>query len=311
MTSDTNQLRAITSVHRAPSRTFSLRLPHLRWLATLIPAAAVFTYESIRHQVIDHHLHVSEFYGNLVTGALALVLCYFFARVIFNRVEWIQIQAVEETRTAAALNSMVAERERISRELHDGLAQVLSYVLVRLDTVRILVEEGKAADATSELEALRSAVDNVNVDVRESIAGLRSRVVERGLVEALRDYLEEYEERYGILTELRATGDPLRLAPNADLQLFRVVQEALTNARKHAAAAQVRVGISWEHGGLDLAIADDGTGFDVDRATGDRSFGLAGMRERVATLGGECLVKSTPGKGTTVSIAVPAGGLVR
>src|SRR5690606_19888768 len=115
--------------------------------------------------------------------------------IVFRSVERIQNRAIEETRAATELTSMIEERERLSRELHDGLAQVISYVLVRLDTVRNLVEDGKSEAAARELEALRSAVDSINIDVRESIAGLRSRVLERGLVEALRDYLDEYEER--------------------------------------------------------------------------------------------------------------------
>src|SRR5690606_13716455 len=145
----------------------SVRLTHLRWLDTILPAVAVFSYETARHQFFDHHLHVNEMYGNLVTGGVALLFSFLFARMVFRSVDRIQRQAIEETRTAAALSSMVEERERLSRELHDGLAQVLSYVLVRLDTVRNLVEGGKSAPAVQELEALRSAVDNVNVDVRE------------------------------------------------------------------------------------------------------------------------------------------------
>lgn len=310
MTSDAQRLRGAADSFEQSSRSVALRLNHLRWLATVIPAGAVFGYETVRHQLLNHQHDGTEIYGNLLTGGVALVLSFLFARMIFRSVENIQMEAVEETRTSAALNSMIEERERLSRELHDGLAQVISYVLVRLDTVRNLVEDDKRDFAIAELESLRSTVDNVNIDVRESIAGLRSRVVERGLSEALSDYLEEYEERYGIRTELRLAGPRPDISPNAALQLFRVVQEALTNVRKHAGANQVRVGVdSTVQDVLEVVIADNGHGFDVAEASSNpRAFGLMSMRERTNLLGGECRLASARGRGTTVTISVPAGG---
>lgn len=309
MTSDAHIVHGLRDSFGPSTRSVALRLNHLRWLATVIPAGAVFGYETLRHQLFNNQHDGTEIYGNLLTGGVALALSFLFARMIFRSVENIQMEAVEETRTAAALNSMIEERERLSRELHDGLAQVLSYVLVRLDTVRNLVEDEKPDYAITELESLRSAVDNVNVDVRESIAGLRSRVVERGLDVALGDYLEEYEERYGIRTELRLEGTRPGISPNAALQLFRVVQEALTNVRKHAEADLVRVGVdSSGDGRLEVVVADNGRGFDIDEAARNaRAFGLMSMRERTSSLGGTCQFASTLGRGTTVTISLPPG----
>ncbi len=308
MTTNMNSYAGGLAAPGTSVQAFGLKLVHLRWLATIVPAVAVVAYETARHEVFDHRLHIHDLAGNFVTGGVALLFCYLFATAIFRSVEHAHRRAVEETRNAAALSSMVEERERLSRELHDGLAQVVSYVLVRLDTVRGLVEAGETEHAAAELESLRLAVDNVNVDVRESIAGLRSRVVERGLVQALSDYLEEYEERYGIRTELRAEGDLPRLSPDADLQLFRMAQEALTNTRKHAAAKQARVALAHSGGVLRLVVSDDGQGFGAnDAVTNGPGIGLMTMRERAAALQGDCSIVSKPGTGTSVTVTIPAG----
>lgn len=281
-----------------------MRLSRLRWLATVVPAAAILAYETARHRLFDHVLGIPELYGNVITACLVLAMSYAFSSLIFGAVRRIQRDAVTETRKAAALASMVEERERLSRELHDGLAQVISYVLVRLDTVRNLVESGKHDAAVTELESLRGAVDEVNADVRESIAGLRSRVVERGLGPALQDYLEEFEERYGIRTELRLQASHPATSADVNLQLFRIVQEALTNVRKHAGATEVRVGVQAADERLLVLIADNGRGFDGGDIP-ERSLGLTSMSERAESLGGACQVDSTLGKGTLVTITVP------
>ena len=127
------------------------QLGELRWLATIVPAVAIFMYETARHATFERLVPMPEAYGNLFTGLLTLLLSFWFSRSIFASVHRIQDEAVEETRRAAVLASMVEERERLSRELHDGLAQVTSYLLVRLDTVRNLVESGRSAAATAEL----------------------------------------------------------------------------------------------------------------------------------------------------------------
>lgn len=283
-------------------------MTNLRWVATIAPAVAVFVYETFRHQVFEHNGVLEGPYGNVLAGLVALTLSFLFASFIFTVVDHIQRDAIERTRRAAALSSMIEERERLSRELHDGLAQVISYVLVRLDTIRNLVESAKDQAAIAELESLRLAVDEVNSDVRESIAGLRSRVVERGLQDALADYLEEFEERYGIAAELRAKELRSEIAPEVALQLFRIAQEALTNVRKHAAATEVRVGLDEDPSRVLLVIADNGRGFEDGQPQPNlRSFGLAGMRERAQSVGGTCDVARGHQIGTTVTISVPVG----
>lgn len=284
------------------------QLTRLKWLTTLVTAVAVFLYETVRHDFLDHLLSVA--YGNLLVGLLALVLAFAFSEFVFRIVERLQAQAVARSHEVATLTAMVQERERLSRELHDGLAQLVAYLLVRLDTVQALVEGGRREDAIAELEQLRAVADTLYAEVRESIAGLRSRVAERGLLPALEDYADELEERYGFVVTVEASAPLDHLPPLVGLQLLRIVQEALTNVRKHARVQHAHVALTMPRADLlEVVIADDGQGFDPASSGGGRVYGLVGMRERAESLGGSLRIESQPGCGTRVMVTVPINTL--
>jgi signal transduction histidine kinase len=152
--------------------------------------------------------------------------------------------------------------------------------------------------------------DELYTDIRESISGLRARVADRGLIPALRDYAEEFEERHGIAVSLRADRPPSELSTLAELQLFRIVQEALTNVRKHAGARSASISLAQTtQDAFEIVVADDGVGFSppasVARA---RALGVAGMRERAESLGGTLEVESEPGSGARVVVRIPSAG---
>ncbi|MGH2588185.1 MAG: sensor histidine kinase, partial [Dehalococcoidia bacterium] len=194
------------------------------------------------------------------------------------------------------------------RELHDGVAQLVADLLVRLDTIKELVEAGRQQEAEAELERLHEVADEIYQDIGESITGLRTNVTERGLICALRDYVDQFEERHDIPMSLRTDDAADRLPPLAALQLFRLVQEALTNVRKHAGAQEATVTLaSSGPDQLRVVIADDGQGFipSSQRNGTARSLGLTSMRERVEALGGTFHVKSRPGSGTQVTATIP------
>jgi two-component system, NarL family, sensor histidine kinase DegS len=284
-------------------------LTRLKWLATIVPGAAVLLYEGIRYETLEHVLPgVPPQVGNVIVAVLVLLLTYAFASFVFRVVERVQSQAVRRGREVAALNAVVEERARLSRELHDGLAQLITLLMVRLDTVAGLVQADRGSEALAELERLRGLADDLYLDVREAIAGLRSRVSERGLVPALRDYLDEFEERHGIRVSLEAD-DPTTPVPDVvGSQLFRIAQEALANVRKHARAERAWASIRHPQPAvLVLEIGDDGVGFDPERAprATASAFGLASMRERAEVLGGTFRVDSAPGAGTRISVRVP------
>lgn len=207
--------------------------------------------------------------------------------------------------------AVLEERERLAREMHDGLAQVLAYVKAQALAIGKLVSADRLEEAHEELAKLEAAVSEVYADVREAIVGLRTAPRSSdGLVASLREYLRSYEQLTGTRAELRTCdrAESARLPSGAEIQLMRIVQEALANVRKHAHAHTATVSVELDSDWLRVAIEDDGRGFDPDRLVrhGWPRFGLQTMRERADAIGGELAVVSSPGSGTKVLIALAA-----
>jgi signal transduction histidine kinase len=287
-------------------------LRQLKWLTALVPGTVVLIYESARQEALEHVLPALPVqYGNFVVWALVLLLTYAFAAFVFRIVERLQAQALARSRDLATLNAVVEERARLSRELHDGFAQLVAYMLVRLDTVTGLVAANRGHEAMLELERMRAVTDDLYQDVRESISELRTRVSERGLPATIREYVDAFEDRHGIAVNLQGEDVPRGLPALIAFQLLRIIQEALANIRKHASARHAWITFSKpERDRLELVIGDDGQGFDPDAMpqTSRKSFGLASMRERAESLGGELKLESQPGLGTRVIVAIPLKG---
>ena len=207
---------------------------------------------------------------------------------------------------------MVEERNRIARELHDGLAQVLAYVGAKTEAASSLLDAGRPAEARAQLVDLADVARSTYVDVREAILGLSSPLEPgRGVVPAIREYASSYAEAAKLATQVVASPDAeaTRLAPAAEAQALRILQEALTNVRKHARARRVTIQASRDGDALLLEVRDDGRGFapDATGATGGDwpRFGLQTMRERASSVGGEVEVSSRGGTGTQVRIRLP------
>ena len=205
--------------------------------------------------------------------------------------------------------AVLEERMRIARELHDGLAQVLGYISTQTLAVKRLLAGGRVDEARGELEAMENAARDVYADVREAILGLRLSLPRQGLVPALRGYLDAYAPMSGVRSSLDAADqvEALELQPEVEIQLVRIVQEALANVRKHAHATHAAVRLAVDAGVLEIEISDDGRGFDqnAEAPTGWPRFGLQTMRERALALGGSFHVMSTAGEGTRVSVTLP------
>jgi two-component system nitrate/nitrite sensor histidine kinase NarX len=203
-----------------------------------------------------------------------------------------------------------AERDRIARELHDSLAQVLGVIHLQLRALELRAKDEASVDLADELSDLADTADEAYQDVREAILGLRETVREdTGLEGSLREYLRKYSRQTGIAASVTCEGDARRfVSPRSEVQLLRVVQEALTNTRKHARATKVAVRIECEPGGTTLSIEDDGVGFDPSTVAGsmDGGFGLASMRERVDQIGGRIDVHTAPNAGTTIVVRLDA-----
>ena len=216
-----------------------------------------------------------------------------------------QTQILEQQRSLAMLH----ERERLARELHDSIGQVLGYAGLQVETAGQLIEGGRSSDALAQLGRVARVLSEAHADVRQQILDLRaSPSPQRPFFEVVQHYLHGFTVNYDIQTGLTVS-DELgedTLPPEAQIGLFRILQEALSNARRHGQARQVRVTFRAEIGIVQMSIEDDGCGFDPDRvADGDRSmdagdghFGLDVMRERAGELGGSLRVESAPGRGT-------------
>lgn len=193
-----------------------------------------------------------------------------------------------------AVNAAVArERRRIARELHDGLAQELAFVVTQCSRLASEPRIGKIA------EAAQSAL----AESRRAMIALR-RPVDAPLAAELEQVARHVADRAGLRLELRLA-EGVYLPPAARVELSRVVREAIANAARHARATGVCVELSREHG-TRLAISDDGVGFDPDRTVAVcGGLGILGMRERVKMLGGELRIVSDPLHGTRVEVLLP------
>ena len=208
----------------------------------------------------------------------------------------------------------VAERERIAREMHDGMAQVLGVTHLRLRALESAAAIQDLPEVHDEVTDLADLCIDAYRDVRESILGLReSSRVDRSLLESLHAYVEKYQRQSGIPTTLETeVDDDFTLPQRYCVQLLRVVQEALTNVRKHSGASKAVVRVSDDGVLAMIVIEDDGHGFDVSTTPYTRDgFGLHSMRERLDLLGGTLTIDSEPGRGTRVVATVPSATPVR
>lgn len=214
---------------------------------------------------------------------------------------------VREERAQVRQRAILDERERLSRELHDGIGQLLGYVRTKAMAARLMVRGGQPGTAESYLLQLERAAGELFTDVREAILGLRTNPLgEGGLPAAIRTYTERFSELAELPVELSIEGryDELDLAPDVELHLLRVTQEALANVRKHSQASRAWVNLSWQAPTLELMIRDNGVGLrdSWEHGSSNGHFGLETMHERVQQLGGEFQIESVMGKGCSVII---------
>ncbi|HVR37844.1 MAG TPA: GAF domain-containing sensor histidine kinase [Thermoanaerobaculia bacterium] len=203
--------------------------------------------------------------------------------------------------------AVAQERVRIAHEMHDGLAQVLGYVNTKVQAADAYLKRGKTEEASTQLHELASAAREAYTDVRESIVDLRTMPTpHRSLPDVLREYFERWQEMSGIAVALDLDAD-VRLRPGVELQLVRIVQESLTNVRKHAKASNAHVTIRRNGTNAVATIIDDGIGFNqLARTRGEfPRFGLTTMLERAEAVGGTLTIDSVPGTGTTVRFELP------
>jgi signal transduction histidine kinase len=200
------------------------------------------------------------------------------------------------------------ERRRLSRELHDETAQVFSVVKMELGLLR----DGVPSESTPRLDHIEALIDTGIRSIRSVTNDLRPSLLDDlGLLPALRSLVADFSERTGIETGLEAPPALPALSREAELALFRALQEALANVLRHAGAHAVDVGISVKESGVLLQVSDDGQGppsdATLEKLELEGHMGLAGMRERITALGGSVHFRQREGSGAVLEVLVPAG----
>ncbi len=202
--------------------------------------------------------------------------------------------------------AVARERERISQELHDGIAQLLGYINLRTQAARRALLTGRTSEAALALQQVEWLTQAAHGEIREAILGLRlATPLDGDMVVTLSEYLEHFQGRWGVTAELIVEdADALALSPLVEIQVLRVIQEALTNVRKHAQARHVGITFKTEGNVVAVTIEDNGKGFDPkDVRLGH--FGLRLMRERCESVGGSLHVESVIGRGTRLEARFP------
>ncbi|MGX6998153.1 AAA family ATPase [Caballeronia sp. KNU42] len=195
------------------------------------------------------------------------------------------------------------ERRHIAREMHDELGQYLTALRMRASALRMRFDNGPA-DLFEETRTLIALVDKTMLVARGVIKSLRPPVLDAGIVAALEWLAAEFDRNGRTVCRLRVQDENIPMSEDHAIVLFRLVQEALTNVARHAAASEVIIMLERTTGGCVLEVRDDGQGFDA-QAIRKTSFGLAGMEERVVMLGGQIQVVSAPGAGTAIRVSFP------
>ncbi|MEW5851377.1 MAG: sensor histidine kinase [Myxococcota bacterium] len=210
-----------------------------------------------------------------------------------------EAQTTEIARLEQELKALavVEERNRLAREIHDGLGAALSGVIIQAEYAGTLTKDPKVK---AEIKELKGAAEEAIDELRRALTMMKN---DFQLVPALENVVSTFKTRHKIPCELQLRGAPPRLSSEAQLTIFRILQESLTNIAKHAQARRVTVSVQFTVDGLNMVIQDDGKGFDLHN-TPAHHYGLMNMRERARKVGGDVLIDSAPGEGTTVTLMI-------
>lgn len=216
-----------------------------------------------------------------------------------------------EVLSGARVQAQEDERRRISREIHDGLGQLLTAIKLNLEMLEDDVQGQE--DSGKRIVEVKQLLDNVLQEAREISYNLMPSVLDDfGLGPGLQSLCEQFSKSTGLKISFHEHGLKDRLAPDVEIGLYRIVQEALNNVAKHAEAKEASVQIVRHEGKLQLTVEDDGKGMDggtpLRRPTTSGGTGLVSMRERAASFDGTFFIESSPGKGTVISVQIPVTG---
>ncbi|MBI5034822.1 MAG: GAF domain-containing sensor histidine kinase [Chloroflexi bacterium] len=297
----------------------------LTWRQQTIGAIDIFNAEPNPKPFNENDLWLLGLFADLATIAIKNAELHSqvkeFSRDLENKVEQRthELEIAKEAISHQAeqlrhlLNRTISiqeeERERIARDMHDDVVQLITAVRYELKTAKFAIESGVANSALEEFETMRQSLDEMEMEIRHAIYDLKPPALDAiGLVPALQNYVERYEGFGPTLCQMQVRGMPFRLAPSTETSIFRIVEEALHNVRKHAQAKTASVILDFQPTMLEVLIEDDGNGFDYTQWLFKRMvthLGLLGMQERARNIGGTLQVSSNLGHGTRLTFRLP------
>ncbi|HKV44291.1 MAG TPA: histidine kinase [bacterium] len=271
-----------------------------RLLIVLLPALVVFGAEVVRHEVL--HGAVPEMLGNALTGIAALCISALILVPIYRRLE----AAGAQLRATEIEQAVSQERERLARELHDGISQALFFLNVKATALDRSLGAADATGARPIAAEIAQTVQDTSRSVRDAIFDLRtSPGPGQSFTAWARTYVHRFGEIHGLAGSVEEEGGIPELPLEPQLHAMAIVREALHNVAKHARAHMVRVSIGWEAGEVIVAIGDDGKGIP-DRLPGQGRYGLSALREHARAVGGTVTVtRGLGGIGTSIVFRMP------
>jgi signal transduction histidine kinase len=278
----------------------------IRWgLKGSLPVAfvGVTLYGAVRLSLAAESMDSPLGIDVLLVRSLYLILlaCIFGYISEFERRQNQRLLALSKT---AAEVATLQERRRINFELHDGILQTLATLILRLEGCGKHLSNSQK-ELSDELRSLEDLTRDSMKQIRQFLSGRQTTPLVAGtLVEKLREEARFLHDGMGLDVILESDPEDLELPPDTEREVYYVLREALTNVTRHSHASKVEIQLKCKNGVLEASLTDNGVGFNPNQRSAEGGFGLRGMERRISEIGGELLVKSSPGHGTNLSFAI-------
>jgi len=292
-----------------PHRELSALQKSRPWRVFLLVLVTVFAVEMAVMFVLPLLLPANSSFGSAALWdacLLTVILAPLLWKLVVQPLR--QLAESRQRLLGLALAAQETERGRIARDLHDGIGQGLTCILVGL---RAIEESSTDSQVQAKVRELRRLGGDTHDEIRRMARGLRPTVLDdAGLIPALERFLEDVRSIQDVEASLELAGAvDSRLPVDVETTLYRIAQEAVSNAIRHGAASRIRLNLRCQDGAVTLVIEDNGSGFDSSakqpNSDGDESFGLSSIRERAWLVGGQADIQSYPGAGSSLKIIIP------
>ncbi len=275
----------------------------IRWLAVLLPTLSVGLFEFLRHEWLASVLPGwlgTGWQGNVVGTLVVATVVYVFVSFFTNALQEAALEATRAREEAA----VAVERRRIARETHDGIAQALFYLTVKLREAEDLVAAGEGEEARGELRAAREETKAAHHRVRAVVADLRKQAELEDFDEAVRRTTTELAEQLGVRVTCEIVGRAA-LPVSSRQHVLAIIQEALVNAHRHGRARRAAVRLETVGKDTTVEVRDEGMGFEPEVVDRVGRYGLTIMEERARMASGRLDLDSGTGRGTRVTVRLP------